>query len=372
MKKLSILSLLFIGLLAFNSCETEDDVVFVTSDSNGAVVKLPDNGTAIVLDIMNPMNTASTIVWDEANYGVPTAVSYNIQLALGGTEFATPVDAGATNNNFFVWTNEQLNNIAIDGLGLTPFTEASVDLRVRSTVGDAGQEAFSNTITLFITPYTTDLPRLAVAGNHQGWNPDINEPGIDYVPFLASSAFDATDFEGFVYLDGGYKFVEANNVGEFVWGNKDWGDDGSFSGALISTDESNCEASAGYYWVQVNTDPNGDGTEPGSYSATPLFWAITGSATPADWPDGAEGDQGQRMVYNQVSKKWEITIALTAGNAYKFRANDDWGINMGTDDNDDGSLDFGGGDFSVSESGTYFVELDLSNPRAYTQTITLQ
>jgi hypothetical protein len=370
MKKLSILSLLFIGLLTFNSCETEDDVVFVTPGADGAVVTLPDNNAVIVLDIMNPMATATTVIWDAADYGVPTAVSYTVQLALGGTEFAEPLDAGATTNNFLVWTNEQLNNATVDGLGLTPFTPASVDLRIKSALGDGTQVAYSNTVTLSITPYTTDLPRLAVAGNHQGWNPSEDE--VDFVPYLASSAFGETDFQGFVYLDGGYKFVESNDVGEFVWGNKDWGDDGSFSGFLISDGETDCQATAGYYWVQVNTNPNGNDTEPGTYSADPMFWAITGSATPADWPGDGEGDQGQRMVYNQNSKKWEITIELTAGNEYKFRANDDWGVNFGTDDNNDGSLDFGGGNFSVSETGTYFVELDLSHPRAYTQTITLQ
>ena len=69
-------------------------------------------------------------------------------------------------------------------------------MRVKSTVGDAREAAFSIAVTLSITPYTTDLPRLAVAWNHQGWQPDENI--ADYVPYLASSSFGATDFEGFV------------------------------------------------------------------------------------------------------------------------------------------------------------------------------
>jgi hypothetical protein len=105
-------------------------------------------------------------------------------------------------------------------------------------------------------------------------------------------------------LDGGYKFVKMNDAGLFQWYiSKDWGNDGSFSGFLISEDETNCQAYAGYYWMQVNTNPNVEiDDEPVTYIARPLFWAIIGDATPASWPDGAEGDKGQRMVYNQTTK----------------------------------------------------------------------
>ncbi|WP_299114479.1 SusE domain-containing protein [uncultured Winogradskyella sp.] len=368
MKKLSILGLFIFALISFNSCETEDDVVFTTSGSEAAVVTLPDNGASIVLDINEPMSTAATIVWDGANYSVPTAVSYTVQLALSNTDFAAPIDAGSTTENFLVWTNEQLNSVAVNNLMLTPFTAANIDLRVQSTIGDGAEPRNSNVVTLSVTPYTTDLPRLAVPGNHQGWNP--SEAEVDFVPYIAASAFGETDFEGYVFLDGGFKFVEANDVGVFEWGNKDWGDDGTFSGSLISDGETDLSASAGYYYVRANTDPNNDGTEPGTYTIEATSWAITGSATPLGWPDN--GIQDQDMTYNATTRKWEITINLDVSGEYKFRANDAWGLNFGTDDNDDGSLDYGGGNFTVPESGMYLVELDLSNPRGYSQTITLQ
>ncbi len=367
MKKLSILGLLFIGLLALNSCETEDDVVFTTQDSNAAVVTLPDNGAAIVLDINNQMSTAATIVWDEADYSVPTAVSYTIQLAVSGTDFAAPADAGATTNNFIVWTHEQLNEIAVNSLMLAPFTAANVDLRVKSTIGDGAEAAYSNIVTLSITPYTTDLPRLAVAGNHQGWNPSDLE--VDYVPYLASSAFGESDYEGFVYLDGGFKFVEANNVGVFEWGNKDWGDDGSFSGALISDGETDLSASAGYYYVKANTDPNDDGSEPGSYSIQATNWGVIGNATPTGW------DSDTDMTYDADAKTWSVTLDLipqeAPDNGLKFRANDDWNLNIGDDDGD-GSMEFSGQNIGVETAGTYLITLDLSNPRSYSYSIELQ
>jgi len=367
MKKLSILSLLFIGLLAFNSCETEDDVVFVTQDSNGPVVTLPANGSDIVLDINNQMSTAATIVWDEADYNVPTAVNYTIQLAVSGTDFATPADAGATTENYYVWSNSQLNDVAVGNLLLTPFLASNVDLRVKATIGDGGETTYSNIVTLSITPYTTDLPRLAVPGNHQGWQPD--ESIADYVPYLASSAFGATDYEGFVYLDGEFKFVEPNNVGVFEWNNKDWGDDGSFSGSLISDGEVNLSATAGYYYVQVNTDPNDDGSEPGSYNIQATEWGVIGNATPTGW------DSDTDMIYDANTKTWSVTLDLipqaAPDNGLKFRANDGWDLNIG--DNDaDGTMEFGGQNIGVETAGTYLITLDLSNPRLYTYSIELQ
>jgi hypothetical protein len=373
MKKIKILGLVLVAFLGFNACEDNDNFTIDSNNTSSAVINLPQNQDSYVLDIANPQGNAATVVWDDAAYALPTAITYTVQLALAGTDFANPVDAGTTSETFLVWTNESLNGVSVDGLGLIPFTAADVDLRIKSSIGDEEvEEAFSSPVTISITPYTTSLPRLAVPGNHQGWNPDINEPGIDFVPYLASSGFGETDYEGYVWLDGGFKFVEPNDSGEFVWGNTDWEDDGTFSGIMSTDGPGNFpDQLPGYYLLRCNTAPD---SGPTTYSITPIFWAITGAATPAGWPDGSEGDQGQRMTYNQTSRKWEITISLTGGEEYKFRANDQWSdsLDFGTDGNDDGSLDYGGSNFSVETSGTYFIELDLSNPRQYTQTLTLQ
>ena len=147
----------------------------------------------------------------------------------------------------------------------------------------------------------------------------------------------------------------------------DYGDDGSFSGTLLQTGESNIQLSAsGYYRITANTDPTVL-----SYNVEATRWAITGSATPLGWPDNGVVDQD--LTYNPTTKKWEIIIPLTAGgNQFKFRANDAWTLNYG-DDGNDGTLEFNSGsNLSVSASGTYLVELDLSNPRNYTWTATLQ
>jgi len=367
MKKLSILGVFILALISLNSCKTEDDVVFITQDGNGPVLNLPDNGANIVLDINNQTSTATTVVWDEADYNVPTAVSYTLQLAISGTDFASPIDAGATTENYYIWTNEQLNDVSVNNLSLVPFMSTDVDLRIKATIGEGGETTYSNVVTLAITPYTTDLPKLAVPGNHQGWNPSDLE--VDYVPFLASSAFGESDYEGFVYLDGEFKFVEPNDVNVFEWGNKDWGDDGTFSGNLISDGEINLSATPGYYYIQANTDPNDDGSEPGTYNLQVTNWGVIGNATPTGW------DSDTDMTYNPDTKTWTLVLNLVPqqapDNGLKFRANDDWGINMG-DTGADGTMEFNGDNIGIDTAGTYLITLDLSNPRAYTYSLELQ
>ena len=62
------------------------------------------------------------------------------------------------------------------------------------------------------------------------------------------------------------------------------------------------------------------------------------------------------MTWNAEDESWTVTLDLAA-DMFKFRANDDWGINMG------GSIDNlsqNGADIKVTEAGTYEVKLFLT------------
>lgn len=348
--KTSALAFLFLASL---SCENDDQTI--ASAKGGPELLTPLDGSSYVLIPENAQNEATTFVWNHADYDIQTEVNYEVQTALSGTDFETIVSAGITTSRFMVLTVEQLNTVALD-LGINPFQATDVDVRIKSSLGsNSSLEAYSNTIKITLTPYTTDLPKLAVPGNHQGWDPPT-------APLLASSGFGETDFEGYIWLDGEFKFVERNAAGTFEWGNIDYGDDGSFSGVLAEQNESNAIATAGYYRVKANTTTL-------TYSTTLTNWAVTGSGTPNGWPDNGIVDHD--MTYNQTTKKWEIILALSGGNEIKFRANDDWSLNYG-DTGADGMLNEGGDNIAVPSSGNYLIELDLSNPRAYTYTLTPQ
>lgn len=339
----------------FASCEDEQELKYVNPAASFQILT-PLTGESVVLNPENQTNPALVLAWEDMDYGTPTEVTYTVQVAANGTDFAAPINVTSTTNTFASIDVATLNT-ATDDAGLAPFTESGLDVRIRATVGTNGdQERFSNVVVYLVTPFSTELPKLAVVGNHQGWNPTAAD-----VPLLRSSAYGATDYEGYVWLDGSYKFLMPDAQGNFAWGNTDYGDNGTFTGILAETGESDATATAGYYRVRANPSPTVM-----TYSATLTTWGLIGSATAAiTGGDGWGSDIN--MTYDAASKTWKLTNVTLGAGDIKFRANDDWGINMG-DNNTDGSLEQDGSNITVAP-GTYNITLDLSNPRSYTYTV---
>lgn len=332
---------------AFISCEDEQDLLFLTPEGSFEILT-PTSGDEVTLNATTPLNPGLTMSWEDAKYGTtPTEITYEVEIDKTGDEFDTPLVVTSTTNTYITITSDVLNSSVV-AVGLTPFSQGSIDIRVKSTVGSQSSEVqYSNVINYLVTPYSTELPKLAVPGNHQGWNPPT-------APRIASSAFGETDYEGYVWLDGGFKFVAPDASGNFNWGNTDYGDDGSFSGVLVETGESDCTATVGYYRVRANPTA-------GTWSADPVSWGIIGAATPTGWSSDTD------LTYNPTTKKLELaSIALVPG-AFKFRGNNAWsnGFDLGTV-NADGYLVDGGDLTFDGPAGNYKVILDLSNPRRYT------
>lgn len=372
--KNSIFALLLISL---GSCSEEDTdpVAVANGGPKLSMSTVPTGG--LVLSPANATNLIAALDWEHSENGVPSQANYTVEIAKSGTNFATPIPApaGSSTNKFLTWTNEQLNGF-LDPTIFTPYVASNVDVRVKASLGNGANALiqYSNVITFSVTPYSTALPKLAVPGNHQGWDPPT-------APLLAASGYGKTNFEGYVSLDGDFKFVAQSPDGSFNWpptGGPDYGDDGSFSGILFDgAGEQNINVATGYYWVKANTGAASSSNPAGmSYEVIPVStWGIIGDATTNGW--GASTP----MSYNSSTKKWSITIALIGGKEFKFRMNDTWNIgsvqyNLGKfdasktgDDYAGEDMSYGGGNIPVASSGTYTVTLDLSNPRAYKYSI---
>ncbi len=359
MKK--IFNFLFLSLLIIDviSCDNEDQEQLIISAKGSGAITAPAPGSMYILNPEeNQLNTILTLTWNPADYGVPTEITYKVEFAKSGTEFAEPFLAGSTTNTYLSWNISELNGAAVTA-GLLPFVEGELDIRVISTIGSVSNTPqIAELITINITPFTTDLPKIAVPGKHQGWDPPT-------APLLAASAFGETDYEGFVWLtiegDEGFKFLAPDQTGGFFWGNTDWGDDGTYTGKLIDKDgEDNCKVTAdGYYLVKADTEAL-------TYSTALVSWGIIGNATPTGW------DSDTDMIYDPVTRTLSITLDLVQqdapDNGIKFRANDGWDLNLG-DSGADGTMEFGGDNIGVAESGNYTITLDLSNPREYTYSL---
>ena len=340
----SIIALFAVLALSCSVEDVQDRPVIQGVDTPELVA--PESDKSYVLLEENADVIAERFVWSKANYNGDVAISYALEIDVEGGDFSAPQSLGGTTGALQLSVSQETLNTACLALGATPYTAANFDVRVVSSASGFDLMG-SNKVTISVSPYTTDLPQLAVPGNHQGWSPGT-------APRIAASGFGQTDYEGYVWLDGEFKFVGPNGSGVYDWGNTDWGDNGDFSGILAETGESNCSAIAGFYRVRANTTDL-------TYTTTAVSWGIIGSATPTGW------DSDTDLTYNPTTKKLEIaSIALVPG-AFKFRGNNAWsnGFDLGTVNADGFLVD--GGDLTFSgAAGDYKVILDLSNPRRYT------
>ncbi|OAB78701.1 SusE domain-containing protein [Cochleicola gelatinilyticus] len=383
MKKISIILCALVALVAFNACETEDDVIFTAQEADGLAFT-NTTSSEYVLTNATAGNLAERFTWNAADFGTETNVSYDLEKS-NTSDFTEVISVGTTTSTELGVTVGQLLGYASEiGLDNDPATDApntgTIYMRLRGYVGAGGLETFSDAVGLvLVLPETTEdeeaaLPRLAVPGPHQDWNPDENS-GVPFVPYLQSEDIGNTNYEGFVYLIDMFKLVEPNADGAFMWGNPDYGDasgiDGNYTQILALEDEGNCGVpdGEGYYLLNANTTDL-------TYSATKTDWGIIGNGLTGD---GSGWNASVPMSFDTTTRIWTITTNLVAGVdpddaenvlRIKFRANDAWDINMG--EGDDNNLVFGGGDIAVPESGTYLITIDLSNPRAYTYSLELQ
>ncbi len=183
---------------------------------------------------------------------------------------------------------------------------------------------------------------LYVPGSYQGWDPANTNT-------VLASVLNDGNFEGYLY------FPDANTEFKFCV-NPDWsvnyGDDGA-DGTLDPNGANIVAAEPGYYKINVNLNDL-------TFTFVKTDWGLIGSATAGGW--GSD----ENMTYDAATGLWTITTDLSAGEV-KFRANDDWAINLG-DNGADGILEYDGANIPIAQAGTYNITLKLGTPD-YTYTV---
>lgn len=215
--------------------------------------------------------------------------------------------------------------------------EARMSVGGGSFVQKADDEAKFYTITLNMLEYSMTVEPISyeeyiyVPGDPK-WNPAV-------APAVWSPKSDGA-YEGFAYLTtNGFKFVETRDS----W-NPEW--NASYftkKSEGITGDNNICAPANAFYYIKANLKEK-------SLDLTPTTWGIIGPAQAGGW--NADTD----MEWNAEEECWVATLDLAA-DEFKFRANDDWGINVG------GSIDNlvkDGGNIMNTEAGTYEVKLYLT------------
>lgn len=281
---------------------------------------------------------ATEVGWDidnalEVFYVTPnfwTGV-YNLK---AGKEFKFFPERGSWDNGigadrfetFIGCTGMPGGNIRVDGSADGPYM----------VIVDLGNK------TLTVSP----APRVLGGSVAADWNPGASVP----LQYIGDGVYDTYQY---ITVDGfGFKFVPLSSG----W-DGDLGASKTAEKLLAQTDEDNLSVpSDGFYRVRLNMNTF-------EYEVTETNWGIIGDATPGGWGDDTD------LIFTNVKGdyKWSAEITLTDGEL-KFRANDDWDINLG-DNSADGSLEYDGDNIKVT-AGTYLIELILDSSSGFTYSIT--
>ncbi len=183
---------------------------------------------------------------------------------------------------------------------------------------------------------SASYPRIYAPGAYQGWNPTNNNSAI-------SSPQRNSIFEGYKYFDEDNAPLLFTLIPSFAQTLGDNGGDGTLemNGDTIRAGE------AGLYRIEVNLTN-------GTYTLERTEWGIIGPAASGNW------DEDVDMTWNAEEGAMEANLSMTEG-AFKFRANDDWVIDLG-DENGDAILTRGGADIQLAKAGGYQVLLYLDRP----------
>ncbi len=191
--------------------------------------------------------------------------------------------------------------------------------------------------------FKSSYPVLYVPGSYftPSWDP-ANSPTV------ASVNNDGV-YDGYIYI------AEANMQFKYTDGpgwDVNYGDDGA-DGTLDQNGANMVAPDAGYYRLTANLNDM-------THAFTKTEWGIIGSATAGGW------DSDQNMTFDAETGIWTAIVELVPGEI-KFRANDDWAINLG-DNGPNGALDYDGANIAIAERGTYTVTMTLGSPD-YTYTV---
>lgn len=192
-----------------------------------------------------------------------------------------------------------------------------------------GTYSFSLAIENFYTP-----------GTSNGWN-------FDACQLMYTN--DYMNYFGYINVVGEFKFT--NEAG---WGGAYNLGAGSEPGVLVKGSNDNLKVAAdGLYYMTLNL-PNL------TYTSTLIETiGIIGDATPGGW------DASTALTPSADNLVWEADVEFGATGEWKFRANNDWAINLG------GALDNlvqDGGNLPTPGAGKKHIRLDLST-HPYTVTV---
>ncbi|MGY3794182.1 SusF/SusE family outer membrane protein [uncultured Aquimarina sp.] len=389
MKKVLILILAFVGVITFNACTDDDALVFTAQDPVEAITFVNSFSSEYVLTAETFDNTAERFVWQSPDFGVETAISYELQ-GSAMSSFDTFESLGTTSANDIAITVKQLFDLAaiagidndpettqVDGDGNPvldgdgnplPNNAGELFFRLVASVGTTtdGPSTISDVLPLavFLPEPTGEEPvvllrELFLVGNATAadWNNNNNNTPLTRDPGNENSY----SFTGY-FVANEFKLLETKGQWQPQWGL----DGGSFTSSdILGGDPGSFVVPAtGYYTLTVSVDPDNlsHTFDPFDASTSPTYATIgvIGNATNSADDDGDGTPDGWQSDMDLTQSSfdphiWYVNgITLEVGEI-KFRADDDWAVNWGNNTELTGFGTMGGPNIPVSREGVYDI-----------------
>lgn len=181
-------------------------------------------------------------------------------------------------------------------------------------------------------PYESDaVENLWTPGNSNGWSQADSQ-------MLYTDNY--IEYMGYAHLNGDFKLTTQAN-----WDGTNYGNGGD---GTLSADGGAGNLSApgdGLYWITANLET----LHYDLYAVTTI--GIIGDATAKGW------DGSTPLTPDASFLKWSAVVDFKGSGNWKFRANDDWAVNLGGDSS---HLTQNGPDIPTPGEGSYLLTLDLS------------
>lgn len=317
-----------------NTTVTSFDATTVSLVTAAAFTE-PVEGAIFTLEEANAADTID-FAWTAAVYAALDGhaiadVEYVLSVANGDetSEVATATDL------FFEITVENLNS-TLKGIGLEAGTATEVVWTLQAMIPDEVGAESEVTLTTTVTVYDATPPaNLWVPGAHQGWDPSV-------APMMYETE-ESGVFTGYVNFadgDGNFKFTSQAN-----WDGPNYGSDGTDWGLDTDNSAGNLNiGDLGNYLLTCNTTDL-------EWSKELRTFAMIGSF------NGWAADEP--LTWDAENNVFTATVDFVAGDEFKWRANADWGTNLGVADADLQTLGQDGGNIAIAEDGNYTVTLNL-------------
>ena len=329
----------FIAFVGISSCTDENNLQISEPTTETFLIKTPLNGDAIILSEATLSNPGIALTWNPMDYTTPSVISYTVQIAKDGTDFADPIDLGTTTDLFASFQTADFNLKCLMA-GAVPFVQTAINVRIKSTSGTEGsQPVYSNSIVYLVTTFGC-LNQYAVGQGlpQSGWGWDsprtllcdngvltmtadfLNGPsdafrffttegnwdsGRNY-PYYANSSTDTPPGQG-------YKIVSSLiNNGD---GDSNFRNVGPAGKYKLTIDSNNKTIN-----IAPRTTANASNLEPTSQ------WLV-GAATPGGWSWAGNNETELGLVNTGI---YEVALPLNSNETFRvFLGNnggDSWGL----------------------------------------------